>query len=468
MSAGYRIGLDGRRACNTVYLTEPSFEVDPVQLPVCLQRCGEHDGVERLTVHHPGLQRYVYGPDPNRYTFQQVRNYARGLKDQGSLVQQAAAGDRFKVFEGQWRVGEQFGEPGSLGLVPGHLSHAGFVRPNHPRIGAAGGEIGVDQQAGLNRIARIKARHQKRQRITTCATCRTDRIEDGDRRAALCQGVCGARPRNSGAKHGNLSRRCWQGAQAIDVGLRGRRLGEPCFEPLAFAAMTGRPGDVEAGLCQPSPHGACHRERPNGRAGLGAFRDQAIKISRPHLFILRRAEPVEEPRICHEAAGGQGVVNVAEMKRQSDAKIRPDKVMHAAHRLRPVRQQSASQRRQFRPGGQRLRRIGRRQGESFKADKVQPRLRGRAARLPQLAQGEEVQPGAEPGLGHGELVPAVPGLRQAATLQEYGAGFGQAISGREVDIPRLARDGRAIFLPVDCRMRQQAGHARWGSRVTGL
>ncbi len=68
-------------------------------------------------------------------------------------------------------------------------------------------------------------------------------------------------------------------AQAVNVRLGGRGKCQPCFQSLPLAAVSRCFDDIEADLCQSAPNCACHGERADARAGLGALCNQSVKIS---------------------------------------------------------------------------------------------------------------------------------------------------------------------------------------------
>ena len=72
-----------------------------------------------------------------------------------------------------------------------------------------------------------------------------------------------------------------------------------------------------------------------------------------------------------------------------------------------------------------------------------------AMRPPQIEQGENVEPSAKAGLGHGETPPPGPGLRQAAAPEEHGAGLVQSAVAREIDVVETSRVRRALLGPVE-------------------
>ena len=214
----------------------------------------------------------------------------------------------------------------------------------------------------------------------------------------------------------------------------------------------------EACFGETAPHGAGDREGAKARAGRRARRDFGIEPGVPHAGILRRAETVEEPGICPEVALRKRFLYVAEMQDEAHAVGRKAQLAHAAHRCRPLRDKLSREFRKLGPGRERARRIRCGEREKFEADKGQPGIRRRAMRLPELPEGEKVEPGSEAGFGDGERRPARPGLRKAAALQEHGARLGKAVLRREVHVRVRGRERRAVFRPVQFRMLQQPCH----------
>ena len=94
--------------------------------------------------------------------------------------------------------------------------------------------------------------------------------------------------------------------------------------------------------------------------------------------------------------------------------------------LRPRFSQGQGRLRQFGPGAQGAPRLVGGQGKPLDGEDVQPPALGPGP-APQVQQGGDVQPGAEPQLGHGEMASPGPGVRQAAAFQEDGAGLGQTV-----------------------------------------
>lgn len=104
---------------------------------------------------------------------------------------------------------------------------------------------------------------------------------------------------------------------------------------------------------------------------------------------------------------------------------------------------------------------------SLDADKVQARARS-GVTLPGVPRREEVEPDAEAGLQHDEVVATRPAIRQPVATQEHVPGLRKATLGRVVHVPVARRPWRAALAKIKRLERQGDATAQVISHTTAV
>ena len=104
---------------------------------------------------------------------------------------------------------------------------------------------------------------------------------------------------------------------------------------------------------------------------------------------------------------------------------------------------------------------------SLDADKVQARA-GAGVTLPGVPCGKEVEPDAEAGLEHDEVLAAGPAIRQPVAAEEYVPGLRKATLGRVVHVLVARRVWRAAHAEIEGLDRQGDATAQVISHTTAV
>ena len=274
----------------------------------------------------------------------------------------------------------------------------------------------------------------------------------------------------------------------------GRRPGKPCadYDRFAFRGLRSRasePGGAPGCAGAPPQHAAQHFPlatesrglldgKPGGlqptadlagdgvgRAGCARrrqARDLDEHVRSPHLGVLRRREPVEEPRVHAPVQPRENRAHVAGEQGEQHAAAAEHEPVPPGCDLAPLREQLTAIATELAPHPERARDVGRGERMAFDADVAQPRRR-RGSLVPEGPRGGEVEAGAEPGFADRETAvrrEGGPALAQAVPLEEDVASLLQTRIAREVDVAEAA-GYRLAVLPVDERGRC-VGNGRHG------